>query len=83
MSKSGFRVIDAPRRSWPRWFAERVRHRRIVAWFQRLGDDHLARSWALALRRPDLADVPGSHATWLTADAIAYRRAIGRPEPFL
>ncbi len=79
----GPRITDSKRRSWSRFFAERVRHRRYVNWFIVHGDPHNARAWAIAFGRPDLAPPPTTNAPWLSGEAIAYRKAIGRTEPFL
>lgn len=89
-SLSMFRGPMNPRlhRVW-RFIWLRTVHPLRLIYLVTLLDEHNRYTWYLALRprNPWLAlfrpPRPATNAPWLNAEAIAYRRGIGRKEPFL
>jgi hypothetical protein len=64
-------------RSWSKWFANRVWRRRFIL----SHGPHNQHEWAEALKPYLPLDLPAitEHAPYLSGEAIAYRRAQGRP----
>lgn len=76
-------LIQPPKSvSWSEWFARRAGQKRYVRRLVEKGYVHAALGWAEVLPlgiAESVREKVNSHAPWLNAEALSYRRALCRP----